>query len=110
MEQLVSIISKDDPFALSVVKEYAVTFLRLRGLVRETHADLAVFIVAHPRGQDVDLGLHRLLYHFKLPKESQQIARVIRAFSETFHSLHVALKPYDPKAQGRLPPWVGAAV
>ncbi len=107
MEQLVSIISKDDPFALAVVKEYAVMFLRMRGLVCQCGGcQVSYFVlfwiskVVDVVLQDVDLGLRRLLYHFKLPRESQQIARVIRAFSETFHAMHTALKAYDPKAQG----------
>ncbi len=110
MEQLVSIISKDDPFALAVVKEYAVMFLRMRGLVCQCGGyqvsyfvlflDFALLKDVDVVLQDVDLGLRRLLYHFKLPRESQQIARVIRAFSETFHAMHTALKAYDPKAQG----------
>lgn len=82
-EQLVVFISKDDPFAMRMVREYATLFLRLRGL-------------------DVDLAMRRLLYHFKLPKESQQIGRVIRAFAEAYFELHAQLRPFDASSQGSL--------
>ena len=76
LDELVSFVSKNDPYALQVVQEYASLFLRMRGL-------------------DVDLALRRLLYHFKLPKESQQISRVIRAFAECYVGMHQSLQNHD---------------
>lgn len=76
IDQLMHFLAKDDPFAMQVLREYASMFLRLKGL-------------------DLDLALRRLLYHFKLPKESQQIGRVLRAFAETYLQHHVGLTAYD---------------
>jgi hypothetical protein len=107
-EQLVKFISKDDPFALSVLKEYTTMFLRVKG----SNSCFVLFCFLKKtlafQGLDIDLALRRLLYHFKLPKESQQISRVIRALAETYFGLHNGLSVYDHSSSAFAPTAVDA--
>jgi hypothetical protein len=105
-EQLVKFISKDDPFALEVLSEYTAMFLRMKGT--ETEEIYFSFFLSEILGLDIDLALRRLLYHFKLPKESQQISRVIGAFATAFFRLHANSTCFDHESTAFAPSSVDA--